>query len=149
MRGKRAVPDPRRREFALAYMRTGSALAAHSEVYGTMRYRGAYRMLRAPDVQQVIAEVQGSLDALAAMSREEVLDRLVGIIDATPSDAHPDNPLCELSPSGSLVFPSKLAALKELARICGYNEPDKVEVSATDDVVEMIRAIAGVRAKSE
>ena len=40
-----------------------------------------------------------------------------------------------------LRIPDKIAAVKELVRICGWAKPDRVEPSATDTLAEFISSI--------
>ena len=38
-------------------------------------------------------------------------------------------------------MPDKIAAVKELVRVCGWAKPDRVELSATDTLADFINSI--------
>jgi hypothetical protein len=59
---------------------------------------------------------------------EDLRKFLIDIIKAKPEGASFDNPLCEIvhtKQGPQARFPSKLDAAQQLAKICGYNEPEK------------------------
>jgi hypothetical protein len=41
----------------------------------------------------------------------------------------------------NLGFPTKIAAVTELTRMCGWAQPDRIELSATDTLAEFINCI--------
>ena len=78
------------------------------------------------------------------MSRDEYRRFLVGVICSKPKDATLDNPLCELSftrDGRQVSFPNKLAAGAQLSKLCGWNEPEKLEHGATDTLTEFLKRI--------
>jgi hypothetical protein len=75
---------------------------------------------------------------MSEMSRDEYRRFLVDVIRAKPKDAAFSNPLCELvfTRDGRQVsFPSKLAAGAQLSKICGWDDPSKLNTSTTDDTL--------------
>ena len=40
-----------------------------------------------------------------------------------------------------LKIPDKIAAVKELVRMCGWAKPDRVEISGTDTLTDFIQSI--------
>jgi hypothetical protein len=73
------------------------------------------------------------------MTREQTVRALSGIIQARPSEASLENPLCEMvvtKVGSAAVFPSKLGAIAQLVKMCGWNEPEKVEHGASNEIAE-------------
>ena len=59
--------------------------------------------------------------------REDLRKILIDMIKAKSEETSFDNTLCEIvhTKQGPQRLPSKLDAAQQLAKICGYNEPDK------------------------
>jgi hypothetical protein len=80
------------------------------------------------------------------MTREQTVRALSGIIQARPSEASLENPLCEMvvtKVGSAAVFPSKLGAIAQLVKMCGWNEPEKVEHGASNEIAELIKRLRG------
>lgn len=143
--------NPRVKRFVESYHLSGSGKAAYLEVYqcseATAETNGP-RLLRTAQVQEALQQLEQGAELQCTLTREELLSRLAAIIDSKPSEAAAENPLCELvmtKMGPASLFPSKLGAMKELARITGMNAPQKVEVSADSEVVEMLRGLTGAK----
>ena len=68
----------------------------------------------------------------------------VPIILAKPEDANFNNPLCEVATTKAgptAVFPSKLGAAAQLAKLTGWNEVEKVNIEAGDTLSAFLRQI--------
>jgi hypothetical protein len=66
------------------------------------------------------------------------------VIRAKPEEASFNNPLCEVAMAKAgltVVFPSKLAAAAQLAKLTGWNEVEKVSVEAGDTLSAFLRQI--------
>lgn len=144
--------NPRQKRFAELYHRYGNATQAYLEAYPDSGEEAARRsasdLLTNPDIVEAITQLEKGAELQCTLTREELLTRLAAIIDAKPNEAASDNPLCELvmtKMGPASLFPSKLGAMKELARITGMNAPQKVEVSADSEVVEMLRGLTGAK----
>ena len=48
---------------------------------------------------------------------------------------------CELLAGGKIGFPSKLQAASQLARMCGWDAPQKVNIEAGDSLSVFLREI--------
>lgn len=152
--------NPRQKRFAELYHRYGNGTRAYGEAgevpkteegnYPAWCTVEACRYLRNPSVREEIERLRGETSTLAALSREEMVDYLVSAINTPVGEIGPDSPLCEeyeVKPDGTVKTKSvsKIAAAKELARLCGFNAPQKVEVSADSEVVEMLRGLTGAK----
>ena len=60
-------------------------------------------------------------------------------------DVDGGSPLCqaykEAGGNIEIRIPDKIAAVKELTRMCGWAKPDRVELAATDTLAEFIQSI--------
>jgi hypothetical protein len=66
------------------------------------------------------------------------------IIAAKPAQASFESPLCEITytkDGRNVTFPNKLAACAQLARICGWDSPQKVNVEVGDSLSAFLREI--------
>ena len=77
-------------------------------------------------------------------SRDQFRQFLVNVIQAKPEQASMQNPLCEIAMAKNgpaAVFPGKLAAAAQLAKLTGWNEVEKVSVEAGDTLRAFLRQI--------
>lgn len=90
------------------------------------------RLLRNADVTARLGELQAQNEAKSGISREQLLKMLVDTFLAKPSDASMDNPLCELKMSKAgpyAAFMDKSKVAERLAKMMGWDEPDRIEHS--------------------
>lgn len=154
--------NPRQKRFAELYHRYGNATRAYGEAYDAPRTEtGSFpawvasdgnRLVRNEKVREEINRLKGETASLASMTREEMVNYLVEAIITPVGDIGPESPLCEeyeVKPDGTIKTKSvsKIGAARELARICGFNAAEKVEVSADSEVVEMLRGLTGAKPK--
>ena len=142
------LPDARHERFAQlvadkhmsnaeAYRRAVDKPGMKPEVAASM----ADKWLKRVDISDRIAELRAQAEAAARLSREQLVEFLSKIITAQPCDAAPDNPHCELLAGGKIGFPSKLQAASQLARMCGWDAPQKVNIEAGDSLSVFLREI--------
>jgi hypothetical protein len=163
--------NPRQAKFAELYHLYGNATRAYGEAYDVpVTERGRFpswcavegnRLLRNPNIRKELALLRGEAEKLSEMSREEMIDFLVAAITTPIDQIGPDSPLCEewtvhQKPGNDdqeavevvkIKAISKTVALKELAALCGFKAPQKVELSADSEVVNMLRALSGAKEK--
>ena len=108
---------------------------------------------RRADVRARVAELHKDVADRIAYEKLDAVKDLVTIIRALPSEARKGHPLAEgrWSSKGRFYrFPDKLEALAQLIRLMGWDEPMKVEASATlganaeapkDTFVELLASI--------
>lgn len=154
--------NSRQKKFAALYHRYGNATRAYGEAYDAPRTeKGAFphwvtsdgnRLVRNGDVAAEIARLKGTAEALSSLSLAETVDYLVSAITTPVGEIGPDSPLCEeytVDDAGRVKTKSvsKLGAIRELARLTGMGEPEKVELSAGDSFSEVLKAITGAKDK--
>lgn len=136
--------NPRQKRFAELYHRYGNATRAYGEAYDAPKTdEGNFpswvssdgnRLVRNEKVRAEVERLKGESAALATMTREEAVNFLVEAITTPIEEIGPDSPLCEeyeVKPDGTIKTKSvsKLGAMKELARMCGLNAPQEVNLN--------------------
>lgn len=154
--------NPRQKKFAELYHRYGNGTRAYGEAGEVARTdEGNYpawcaveanRYLRNPNIRKYLATLRGEAEQLSTLSLAETVDYLVSAITTPVGEIGPESPLCEeytVDDAGRVKTKSvsKLGAIRELARLTGMGEPEKVEVSAGDGLAEVIKAITGTKEK--
>ena len=145
--------NPKHEKFAQLVVGGMSACQAYMEITGCSVNSGqknAWRLRENDGVVTRIAELQARNEQKAEMSRAEAVKYLAEVIRSKPSEADEENNLCELAITKQgpvAVFPSKLGAVSQLAKMCGWNEPEKVELGMEAELVAIISKIRG-RGKS-
>lgn len=154
--------NPRQKRFAELYHRYGNGTRAYGEAYDAPKTEtGAFpgwcatdgnRLLRNEQVRAELTRLKGTADALSSLSLAETVDYLVSAIITPVGEIGPESPLCEeytVDDAGRVKTKSvsKLGAIRELARLTGMGEPEKIELSADDSLAAVLRAITGTKEK--
>jgi hypothetical protein len=101
----------------------------------------ADQWMKNPDVAARIRELQEAAGKRCSMSREQFIESLVKMYQGQPGEAALDNPLCDsLITRGQrhAVFPMKTAVAAQLAKLCGWDAPVKVEVEAGGELTSLL-----------
>jgi hypothetical protein len=88
-------------------------------------------------VRERIEELKAEASRRCSMSREQFVESLVETLRGKPGEATLDNPLCDsLITRGQrfAVFPPKAQIGAQLAKLCGWDAPTKVEVEAGENL---------------
>ena len=75
------------------------------------------------------------------MTREQLVESLAQMYQGKPGEATLDNPLCDsLITRGQrfAVFPPKATIAAQLAKLCGWDAPTKVEVEAGGELTSLL-----------
>jgi Terminase small subunit len=146
-----ALRDPRHERFAqaIADKRVSNAEAFRvafdkANLATNVAGASASRLLRDVKVSARIAELKAQAEAASALSREQLVKFLVGVIRAKPSEASLENPHCEIAFSRSgkeAVFPNKLQAAAQLTRMCNWEAGQKITLEAGDSLSAFLREI--------
>ena len=143
------VRNPRHELFAQQIASgTCSAAEAYRRAGGRTKNADviASRWLRKVSIKERIAELKGRTAEKCEMTREQTVRALSGIIQARPSEASLENSLCEtvMTKVGpAAVFPSKLGAIAQITKMCGWNEPERHEHGASNELTEILRRMRG------
>jgi hypothetical protein len=149
-----ALKNPRHEAFALARFRGLTVPEAYREAgYVGKGDHNCTVVNRRADVRARVAELHQGVAERIAYEKLDAVKDLVTIIRALPSEARKGHPLAEgrWSSAGRFYrFPDKLEALAQLIRLMGWDEPVKVDASATvgtnaepprDTFVELLASI--------
>jgi Terminase small subunit len=104
----------------------------------------ATRLMENDGISSRIAELRAQQSAKSEFSRDQLRQFLIHVITAKPEQASMQNPLCEIAMTkeGSApVFPDKLGAAVQLAKLTGWNSVEKVSVEAGDTLSAFLRQI--------
>lgn len=144
-----AILDNARHEAFAQGLAKGMTHEAAFQAAGYKSHRSnAARLSGNDSVRKRVAELQEAQAAKSELGRDQLRQFYIGVILAKPSDAGPDNPLCELRMSKAgpyYAFPCKLGAAAALAKQCGWNEPERHEV-AHNGLESIVAAIVGGKA---
>jgi hypothetical protein len=127
---------PKQEAFAVARVKGLGVMAAYHEAgFAGDTPNLAWRLNQMPKVRARIAELNGAVEAETGYGKDDAVRDLLAIIQARPREAGPDHPLCErrMTSWGEYHrFPSKLAALTLLARLCGWTRTAKQVPAGTE-----------------
>ena len=104
----------------------------------------ATRLMENDGISSRIAELRAQQSAKSEFSRDQFRRFLINVIQAKPEQASMQNPLCEIAMTKkgpAPVFPDKLGAAAQLAKLTGWNSVEKVSVEAGDTLNAFLRQI--------
>lgn len=97
-------------------------------------------------IRDRIAELKEANPRKATLRREQVIAFLCEVIAASAANVEAASPLVQSvefvdGKPVKLRIPDKIAAVKELAKMCGWSQPARLELSATDTLSEFLGSI--------
>jgi hypothetical protein len=105
----------------------------------------AAEFMARPGIKERIAEIRDAAAEKSELKREEVLKFLADVIRTPAGEVSKSSHLCQSFKDTAEVhqirMPDKLAAIAQLSKLCGWNEPEKVEHGATDTLTEFLRKL--------
>lgn len=123
-----------------AYEEAGYSARGHAaDVEGS-------KFLTKPEIAAYIAQLRAESAKDARLSKAQVIAFLCDVIATPIGEVTPDSRLAQEyeapseSRGGRIKMPGKIPAVQELAKLCGWYAPEKVEVKA-DSLAELIREI--------
>ena len=141
-----ALANPRHELFAQAVASGKSASEAYRQSGATGKNADvqAAKLVVKSSIRERVEELKEAQSKKCEMTRDQLRQFLVSVILVKPEDANFQNPLCELvmtKAGPAAVFPSKLGAAAQLAKLTGWNEVEKVSVEAGDTLSAFLRQI--------
>ena len=98
-----------------------------------------------PGVKERIDEPEAESAARSGRSREELITRLWAILDTGAGAVAKGSQLCQSYRTGEhgteVRMPDKIAAAQLLVKMCGWAQPNRIELSARDTLAEFITSI--------
>jgi hypothetical protein len=104
----------------------------------------ATRLMENDGISSRIAELRVEQSAKSEFSRDQFRQFLINVIQAKPDEASMQNPLCEIAMTKggpAPVFPDKLGAAVQLAKLTGWNSVEKMSVETGDTLSAFLRQI--------
>ena len=97
-------------------------------------------------VRERIAQLKEANSRKATLSREQTIEFLCNVINTSAAKVEADSSLVQSAEFGDgkpvkLRIPDKIAAVRELTKMCGWAQPNRIELSATDTLAEFINSI--------
>ena len=106
----------------------------------------AANWMNRPGVRERLNELKEANSRKATLSREQIIEFLCKAVTTSAANVEADSSLVQSAEfvdgkPVKLKIPDKIAAVKELVRICGWSQPARVELSARDTLAEFIKSI--------
>jgi hypothetical protein len=106
----------------------------------------ADQLMNQHGVRERIAELKEANSRKATLTREQAIEFLCNVIMASAAKIEEDSPLVQSAEfvdgkPVKLGIPDKIAAVKELTKICAWAQPSRLELSATDTLADFISSI--------
>ena len=94
-----------------------------------------------------VAELKEAQSQKSELSRDRLREFLTEVILTPAGNVDEQSRLCQsykvTSDVREIRMPDKLRAVEQLAKICGWNEPDKFEHGADDELTELLIKLRG------
>ena len=106
----------------------------------------AARWVDSPGVRERLNELKEANSRKATLSGEQTIEFLCNVINTTAVKVDADSPLVQSAEfvDGKpvrLKIPDKIAAVRELTKMCGWAQPNRIELSARDTLADFINSI--------
>ena len=151
MKEKAAKLNPKQEKFCQLYHKSGNASQSYKDAgYGSESDEAcrsnASKLITKDNVEARLRELRAEQAQNCSLSRSDIVEKLCNVITALPDEAGLDNPLCELKITAQgpvAVFPDMLGSVKELNRMLGHYEPEKLDITVEGELVDMLRGLTG------
>jgi hypothetical protein len=99
-----------------------------------------------PGVRERVNELKETNSRKATLTREQAIEFLCNLITASAAKVDMDSSLVQSAEfvdgkPVKLRIPDKIAAVRELVRVCGWAKPDRLELSTRDTLADFIESI--------
>ena len=126
--------NPKQEKFCQLYHQTGNASQSYKDAGYSAKTDGSARtgastLLTNPNIEERLATIAAETAKEVSVSRSEMLGLFLDIATAEGIEETRD----------------RISAGKEINRMCGYYEPDKVEVSGEADLLGLMRELTGAK----
>ena len=126
--------NPKQEKFCQLYHQTGNASQSYKDAGYSAKTDGSARtgastLLTNPNIEERLATIAAETAKEVSVSRSEMLGLFLDIATA----------------EGIEGARGRISAGEEINRMCGYYEPDKVEVSGEADLLGLMRELTGAK----
>ena len=147
-RASNILKNSRHEKFAQGVASGLSGSEAYRRVVGAASGKNvmADQLMNHYGVRERIAELKEANSRKATLSREQTIEFLCNVINTSAAKVEADSSLVQSAEFVDdkpvrLRIPDKIAAAKELTKMCGWAQPACVELSARDTLAEFIDSI--------
>lgn len=148
-RDKTSIATEKKKEFARLLVESKLSKAdAYRKAYkrkdmsNDAASKAASRLSKDAEVVRIIGELNAQLDKSAVATKQECLEFLTSVLRTPIGQVGEDSPLCQeiaYTDSGMRKkMPGKIEAVRELSKLAGYNEPEKLEVGGLSQIAEVL-----------
>ena len=144
-----ALANPRHERFAQAVASGKSASEAYrqSGANGKNADVHAARLMVNDGICKRVAELKAAQSQKSELSRDQAREFLTEVILTPAGRVDEHSRLCQsykvTSEGREIRMPDKLRAIELLAKLCGWNEPDKYKLGADDELMELLSQLRG------
>jgi hypothetical protein len=96
---------------------------------------------------QRVAELKAAQSQKSELSRDQLREFLTEVILTAAGKVDEQSRLCQsykVTPEvREIRMPDKLRAVEQLAKLCGWNEPEKLEHGASNELTELLAKMRG------
>lgn len=150
-RDKTSIATEKKKEFARLLVESKLSKAdAYRKAYkrkdmsNDAASKAASRLSKDGEILRMIDELNAQLDRSAIATKQECLEFLTAVLRTPIGQVGEDSPLCQeiaYTDSGMRKkMPGKIEAVRELSKLAGYNEPEKLEVGGLSQIAEVLAA---------
>lgn len=150
---KKSIPTEKKKEFARLLVEGKLSKAdAYRKAYKRKDLstdaanKAAYRLSKDDVVLGIIDELNAQLDKSVIATKQECLEFLTSVLRTPIGQVGEDSPLCQeiaYTDSGMRKkMPGKIEAVRELSKLAGYNEPEKLEIGGLSQIAEVLGGMA-------
>lgn len=148
-RDKTSIATEKKKEFARLLVESKLSKAdAYRKAYkrkdmsNDAASKAASRLSKDGEILRMIDELNAQLDRSAIATKQECLEFLTAVLRTPIGQVGEDSPLCQeiaYTDSGMRKkMPGKIEAVRELSKLAGYNEPEKLEVGGLSQIAEVL-----------
>ena len=144
-----ALANPRHEKFAQAVASGKSASEAYRQC-GANGKNGdvqAAKLVVKGSIRERIAELKEAQSHKCELSRDQLREFLTEVILTPAGEVDEHSRLCQsykvTQESREIRMPDKLRAIEQLVKLCGWNEPEKHELGADDELMELLKELRG------
>jgi hypothetical protein len=93
------------------------------------------------------AELKAAQSQKSELSSDQLREFLVAVIQTPAGKVDEQSRLCQsyknTSEARQIRMPDKLRAVEQLVKLCGWNEPEKFEHGANNELTDLLKRLRG------
>lgn len=144
-----ALDNPRHERFAQFVAKGMEQAQAYREAgfssVGEAAKANASRLMKDEGVAARVAELKAETERECRISKRKLMDYLCDVLEVPAGEVQEDHKLCQAykhtESERSIKMPDKLRAAELLAKLCGWNEPEKVTHEAGDALLDLLSRV--------